>query len=200
MVLASRIIVYKAVIYETMRNLKTVKMKKSKTLVVLLLLTFMFTLCVGVVQAPPLWDSIQSGYAVTTNKFGEGILLCVDEVIAMAGTTDTSVTVVEFRWFPPGEEEVPAWNETVSDWEWDSWKTIDFRRYNSSTYALDIEGDWGIQVFFKGPEGQLRHTTDIIKIRATTGMVIPEVGLSTLAIMFSMLGALGAYKLRRKLF
>ena len=175
-------------------------MKKSKVLVVLLVPVLMFTLCVGVVQAgAPRWDSIQSDYAVTTNRFGEDILVHVDEVVAMAGTTDPLVTSVTFRFFPPGEEEEPAWTEPVSDpnYVWDSWKSIPFRRYDSSAYTFDMVGDWGIQVFFNGTGGHLRHTTDIIRIRATTAMVVPEVPIGTLTILLTMLASLAIFARKR---
>jgi hypothetical protein len=55
--------------------------------------------------------------------------------------------------------------------------------YAQSCFTPTVEGEWGLQAFFKGLGGHLRgNGTDIIAIRATSPEVISE---------FSVVGAVG---------
>jgi len=130
------------------------------------------------------WSALKSGYAVTTDCHGldvtSGTL-----VTATAGTIDSSIVSVTFVWKFPNETvafedvDVAVWNNGTKYPD----ENGDIVLYAQSSYTLTIEGEWGVQAFFKGPGGHLRgNGTDMIAIRATSPGVIPE---------FSSMGAVG---------
>jgi hypothetical protein len=47
--------------------------------------------------------------------------------------------------------------------------------YADDTQVLTVEGDWGVQALFYDPEGHLRGESGIIKIRATSVIIVPDV-------------------------
>lgn len=167
----------------------------------IILLVIVFALNIAAVQADP-WSALGgSGYAVTTEPFPLEEVLPGESVTAKAGTTDTNVAYVVFRWLAPDGTVISRDPEDVQPVgsEWDS--TYGWIFVARSTYVPEIVGDWGVQVEFWGPGGKLKGTANlegIIKIRATSFFAIPEVPLGTVAIVLSMLGSLGVFALKRK--
>ena len=167
------------------------------------------------------WPAISSGYAVTTNWHGEDVLIG-ESVTAFAGTTDSNVTQVEFRWLDPDGN--PIWEgdlttvdvfgpyttpevpdgvpQKIIDWANDNPGVTIW--YANDTRTPDVLGDWGVQAFFfdtTDPEKSLRgKNSDIIAIRATSINVVPEVPFGTIVILLSMFGALGVFAIKRKHF
>lgn len=162
------------------------------------------------------WPAISAGYAVTTNRHGQDVPLGED-VLAIAGTTDSEVETVEFRWLDPGGEEI--WDVTVlvfgpyttpsvpngvpqeiEDWAQDN-HGIDVW-YANNTQTPDVLGDWGVQALFHDPTGGIKslrgRNSDIIAIRATSFNTVAEVPLGTIAISLSMFGTLSAFILRKR--
>jgi hypothetical protein len=122
---------------------------------------------------------LNSGYAVTTDYHGIDMPL-ETLVTATAGTTDSSILKVTFVWKFP--------NDTVA------FEDVDFAVWSNGTrypdengslvlhaqssFRLTVDGEWGVQAFFKGSGGHLRgNGTDIIAIRAISGEVIPEISI-----------------------
>jgi hypothetical protein len=119
------------------------------------------------------WDAINSGYAVTTDYHGVGVLPGT-LVTATAGTTDTDVENVTFLWKYPNETivyteaNVPVWSNGTM---WDG-KLI---YYANSSYMPDVLGDWGVQALFIGKNGKTKaNHNDVVMIRATSLNVIPD--------------------------
>ena len=129
------------------------------------------------------WSALGSGYAVTTDYHGIDVPL-ETLVTATAGTTDSNIMNVTFVWKFPNETvafediDVAVWsNDTRYPDENGS-----LVYYAQSSFRLTVEGEWGVQAFFKGLGGHLRgNGTDIIAIRATSGEVIPEISIVSAA-------------------
>jgi hypothetical protein len=130
------------------------------------------------------WSALNSGYAVTTDYHGidvpPGTL-----VTATAGTTDSSILNVTFVWKFPNETvafedvDVTVWSNGTKYPD----ENGSLIYYAQSCFTPTVEGEWGLQAFFKGLGGHLRgNGTDIIAIRATSPEVISE---------FSVVGAVG---------
>jgi len=175
-------------------------MKKSRLIsLTLALLSIGMFASISVVYAP--WQTLGTGYAITTDYHGVDVLPGTP-VTATAGTLDPRIVNVIFRWHMPNdtvrwEVTKPVWtNGTQGQWNNGTWAVI---RYANDTQILDVLGDWGVQVFFQGPGGtEKANLTDVIKIRAESFNVIPEVPLGTIAVTLSMLAALGIFTLKKK--
>ena len=162
------------------------------------------------------WPALSSGYAVTTNWHGADVPLGED-VTAIAGTTDSQVHHVEFRWLHPLGEEIWSVNVTVfgpyttpdvpSDvpqeiayWAEDN-PGIDILYANNTQTPEDL-GDWGVQALFHDPTDPAKslrgENSDIIAIRATSFNVVPEVPFGTIVISLSMFGTLSAFILKKR--
>lgn len=146
--------------------------------------------------------SIASGYAVTTDRHGE-LVQIGESVTAIAGTTDSTITKVTFRWLLPDETEA-SWSPveiTMVD-------HIDFGAgpngedvyvFIDGPHTPNVVDDWGVQAFFYDTDGNLRgKDSGIVKIRATSFFAVPEVPFGTIAILIAMLGALGLLAIKRK--
>jgi hypothetical protein len=180
---------------------------KTKFLIIALLLVTLFIVSVN---AP--WATLSSGYAIWTNYHGIDIPPGT-EVTATAGTTEhpnssahnklPNVTAVRFRWMPPEGSGLPdfnsslktlTWNGTLYDGVWPVYMAND-------THALDAFGDWGVQAWFYDSDGKLRNETGIVKIRAVSINVTPEIPVlgtaGAVAIMLVVLGLFWHIKKKR---
>lgn len=153
----------------------------------------------GFANAP--WSTLGTGYAITSNVHGIDIPPATPITIT-AGTLDTRVTHITFRWHMPNETisrqvTVPIFtNGTTGTW---NNGTVALVRFATDTYSASILGDWGVQAFFQDSVGTARAgLEDVIKIRATSFNVIPEVPFGTLTILVGMFGALIVFSLRKK--
>jgi len=129
------------------------------------------------------WDSLNSGYAVTSNYHGE--IVPIGAVVTVtAGTTDPEVATVDFIWKDPSENIV---RETLNVPVYSNGSTWDGKLiyYANDSYTPDIEGDWGVQAIFRDGTGNVKKN-DKIAIRATSFNTIPEVPLGTITILLVM--------------
>jgi hypothetical protein len=147
------------------------------------------------------WSTLGTGYAITSSYHGIDVPLMAT-VTVTAGTLDPSVMQVTFRWHRPGdtvvrEVVVPVFtNGTTGQWNDGTTAPI---RYAIDSFRPDLTGDWGVQAFFQDSAGKSACALDsVIKIKATSFNVIPEVPLGTAAILLSMLGALGVFAIKKK--
>jgi hypothetical protein len=175
-------------------------------------------LLAGINLADAQWNALGTGYAVTTNWHGEDVPIGMS-VLAIAGTTDIQVEYVNITWLDPdgnpiwedkvavfGPYETPDYPagvpEEIIDWASDNpGINVWYANATRIPYAL---GDWGVQARFidyTNPVRSLRgRNTDIIKMRATSFNVVPEVPFGTIAILLGWFGVLGIFALRKKHF
>jgi len=154
------------------------------------------------VYAP--WTTLGTGYAITSNVHGIDILPGIP-VTVTAGTLDSRVANVTFRWHRPAGSLLPPipdvtkpvyTNGTMGQWNNGTWALI---RYANDTQVPDEIGDWGVQAFFQDSAGNDRAgLEDVIKIRATSFNVIPEIPLGTIAASVAMFIAFGLFIIKKK--
>ncbi|MEM4713701.1 MAG: hypothetical protein QXQ61_04020 [Candidatus Bathyarchaeia archaeon] len=160
------------------------------------------------------WPALSSGYAVTTNWHGKEVPLG-ESVTVWAGTTDSNVQEVLFRWKRPDEtifveinvpvvgpyttpnvpEGVP---QEIINWA-NSNPGINVY-YANNTQTPDTLGDWGVQAFFRGPGGKTKAgVEETIAIRATSFNVIPDLPVvGTAGAVTAMLLGLGLFFQKKK--
>lgn len=161
------------------------------------------------------WSAIKdSGYAVTTNWHGEDVPLG-EPVTAWAGTTNPEVIKVEFKWHDPAPAENLVWDVNITvfgpyetpdvpsnvpqeiiDWAekypgYTIW-------YADNTQTPDVLGDWGIQAFFHDSGNIQGQDSTIVAIRSTSGNVIPEAPLGTIAIALTILAGYSFIVIRKR--
>lgn len=177
---------------------KLIKLKRKISLGVALLV-FITLISVSVVNAP--WSTLGTGYAITTNYHGIDVPPSTP-VTATAGTLDSRVVNVTFRWHFPNE--TVAWEDIVDVWtnttkgQWNNGTEAEIR-YAQSTLAPYVIGDWGIQAFFQDSEGNDRAgLKDVIKIRAESFNAVPEIPLGTIGAAATMIIALTLFALKKK--
>jgi len=189
-------------------------MKLQYAVVAMLLASLLALATVDIAEAQ--WDALGSGYAVTTDFHGKEVLPGF-LVTATAGTSDSIVKTVEFRWISPdgsvyASPIVPVFGPyTTPDFppgitltpEITSWITDPKNAGIEVWYAQDAQipnavGDWGVQAIFHDT-GKIRgKNSDTIAVRATSFNVVPEVPFGTIAILLSWIGILGVFVLRKK--
>lgn len=170
------------------------------------MLTLELLIFINVTYAP--WQSIESGYAITTDYHGE-IVPPGTLVTATAGTTDSSVEKVTFRWhFPNGSvaREIEASPLLTSPYPPPNvpQEVIDYENSTIIWYVQDdmvpnVVGDWGVQAFFQGNDGKDKsNVTDVIMIRAESFEAIPETPMGTIGAAATMIIALALFALKKK--
>jgi len=146
-------------------------------------------------------NALDSGYAITRWPPGGGDILPGQDATVRACMTEppwpTAVKVV-FRWNRPDGSsfDVGPKDLTLSGDTWDGLPVWDA----SDTQTIDMIGDWGVQALFLNEEGKLQgpNPYPIVKIKAISWHVIPEVPLGTIAAIISMFGALSVLAVRAK--
>lgn len=170
-----------------------------KSLLLLLLVLTGFFGIMNSVYAP--WSTLGTGYAITSNYHGKDVPLLAP-VAVTAGTLDQLVTQVTFKWHRPDDTVVREITVLVftngTSGRWNNGTTA-LIMYAIDSFRPDVPGDWGVQAFFQDSGGKNRAgINNVIKIRATSFNVVPEVPFGTAVILLSMLGALGAFAIRKK--
>jgi len=124
-------------------------------------------------------SALNSGYAMTTDYHGVDVLLGT-LVTATAATTDSRILNITFVWKFPNETaafedvDVAVWSNGTRFPDENGSLVL----YAQSSFQLTVEGEWGVQAFFKGPGGHLRgNGTHIIAIRATSPDVMSEISI-----------------------
>ena len=162
------------------------------------------------------WSEINRGYAVTTNWHGKEVPIG-QSVTAWAGTTNSSVYQVEFKWknetgyvvyaaivtkenmvkytTPDYPSDAP---QEIKDWATNNVGITIF--YATNTQIPNSTGNWSVQVFFYAPGGHLiGQRTDIVAIRATSFNVIPDIPvLGSAGALTAMLLSLGLFLYRKR--
>jgi len=172
--------------------------------IMLVLVSVGLLLSINTVYAP--WTTLGTGYAITSNVHGIDILPGTPVTIT-AGTLDSNVVKITFRWHEPPDGNGPVrWevtkfvytNGTQGQWNDGTWADI---RYANDTQTPDIIGDWGVQAFFRDSTGKDRAgLANVISIKATSFNTVPEVPFGTIAILVSMFGALSVFIIKKKTF
>jgi len=153
------------------------------------------------------WNSINSGYAVTTNYHGLDVPP-YEDVTATAGTTDIGVYMVEFIWTDPDGNEISrkVWGpfsttvpddapQEVKDWDDENPGTTVY--YAQDTYEnVEIPGWWSVRAKFHG--ATLPNSQDSTRFKASSLFVVDEVPFGTIVILLIPFGFLGIYAIKRK--
>jgi len=187
-----------------------------KTRYAILFLTFCLFICSSIQISYAQWDAINSGYGITTNWHGKEVPLG-ESVTAWAGTRDSNVTAILFRWKRPDEsvyaecnntslvkcdnaaeipsdapEEIKDWAEKNRD-KFPIWIA-------TNTQTPDTYGNWTVKAYFIGPGGTTKEDVEnTIMIRATSFNVIsdfPVVG--TAGALVAMLFGLNLFMRRKR--
>lgn len=142
------------------------------------------------------FNALDSGYAIARWPWDGGNILPGDSVTVRAGTTEPphpEAVQVVFRWNQPDGNhwDTPPQDLTKSADTWGEkpiWDAYD-------TQTLNMIGDWGVQALFIDEEGKLQGSNPypIVKIKAISYHVIPELPFGTIAAVLSMVGALGIF-------
>lgn len=194
-------------------------MKKSICLVSILTLFFLlFIASVNVAKAQ--WSAIKesgpaknAGYAVTTNWHGVDVPIG-QTVVATAGTTDLSVTKIEFIWRDPSNRTIWVESLNVSKLttpdvppnvpdeviKWANQNQGITYLYAQSVHNPNATGDWGIQAIFYNATKPVGNKNDNFVVRRATSInVIPDAPvLGTAGLLSSMAISLGLFKFKHK--
>lgn len=156
------------------------------------------------VYAP--WSTLGTGYAITSNVHGIDVPPGTP-VTVTAGTLDSNVMNVTFRWHEPPDGNGPVrWEDTVPIFtdgtygEWNNGTTAEIR-YAENTHTLppDVLGDWGVQAFFRDSTGKDKaNLTNVIKTKATSFNAVPDVPYGTIGAAAVMLIALGLFVIKKR--
>ena len=142
-------------------------------------------------------NALNSGYAITRWPWDGGEVLPGDDATVRACTTKTEAVEVVFRWHRPDGSsfDVGPVPLTLSSDTWDGQPIYDA----SDTQTLYMVGDWGVQALFLDEEGKLQgpNPYPIIKIKATSWHVIPELPLGTILALAACFSAAAVLKARR---
>jgi hypothetical protein len=156
------------------------------------------------------WSTLGTGYAVTSNINGTPV--AGNPVTIIAGTLDSTVKVVTFRWLAPPngsgdcllDETVPVYtNGTIGQWNNGTQAEI---RYAQSTFKV-YQGEWIVQVIFHSFEGEAiaekSFRIDVIDsdlVATDTGTIFytPELPLGTIGATVAMGAALGLFMIKKK--
>jgi hypothetical protein len=159
------------------------------------------------------WSTLGTGYAVTSNWDGQQIESDTPVTIT-AGTLDSTVTSVTFRWlvFPDGsgdyllEETVPVYtNGTIGQWKDGTPAEI---QYANSTYVIS-RGFWVIQILFINSEGESNIVErcywidaigydSLFPVPEESPFHVPEIQLGTIGASVAMAAALGLFMTKKK--
>jgi hypothetical protein len=167
------------------------------------------------------WSTLETGYAVTSNW--EGIQIQSGTPVTLtAGTLDSTVTSVTFRWVGPPDgsgdclldETVPVYtNGTIGHWENGTAAEI---RYAESTYEIS-QGLWNVQIIFSNAEGDSNlvlgnsegndntvernywlGAKDYYYDYDESFFHVPEIALGTIGASVAMAAALGLFMIKKK--
>ena len=139
-------------------------------------------------------NALDSGYAITRWPWSGGDIYPGDSATVRAYTTEyPTATHVVFRWISPFGNSFDTPSYPLLETE-DTWGTESLR-YAEDTQTLFDLGDWGVQALFIDEEGKLQgpNPYPIVKIRAISGHVVPEIPLGSLATIIAMIGALSIF-------
>jgi hypothetical protein len=156
------------------------------------------------------WSTLGTGYAVTSNIV-DGTTVAGNPVVIIAGTLDSSVEEVTFRWFaPPNGSGDCLLDETVSVYtdgtmgQWNNGTEAEIR-YAQSTYKV-YEGEWSVVVIFHSSEEIVAEKTFSIDVEDSnlvptdTGTIFhtPELSIGTIGATVAMVAALGLFAIKKK--
>ena len=148
------------------------------------------------------YNSLTSGYRVTTDKHGEEVLIG-EPVTAWAGTTNMDIEEVKFRWLKPDGSEfvvvAVSWGDPGTSMG--EWNGQDVREFSNTQIPGEV-GDWGVQGIFYDGEGHGRgpipDQPEKTAIRARSFHAVPEVTIGTIGVVLAMFGALGLFAIKKK--
>lgn len=165
-----------------------------------IILAASFLVFVNIVYAP--WSTLGTGYAITSDHHGIDVFPGTP-ITVTAGTLDPTIVQVTFKWHMPNGTD--RWAVTVpvssngTTGEWND-GTVALILVAQSTQVPDVIGDWGVQAFFQDSTGREKAgLDDVVKIKATSFNVVPEIPLiGTAGSILAMLLGLRFYIIKKK--
>lgn len=150
-------------------------------------------------------NALNTGYAITRWPYTDGDIYVGQDATVRACTTippppdGSGPTQVVFRWHRPDDSyfDIGPIDLALSDDTWEGKPIYD--AYDTQT--LNILDSWGVQALFLGEGGTLQGPEapyDIVKIKAISWHVLPEVPLGAIVTVLSMAGALSVFAIRKK--
>lgn len=183
-------------------------MKKLRPIALLAVL--MLVVIPTIVQADP-WSAIDSGYAITTNYHGVEL-----DITSPPTNLKAKVGVLTEKFVSLGISEVrvdlrdPDGNvvdtDTVtlfSDGTSPKGAAIKWGETDPLAPTTWVVGDYSVKAYFYADADdvvEIAHTEDLVAMRATTVMVIPEVAIGTLTILLTMLASLAIFARKKEKF
>jgi len=179
-------------------------MKKLGLIALLAVLTLI--VIPTIVQADP-WSAIDSGYAITTNYFGQEVVPPLDPPLeAKVGVLTelfNSLDVYEVRVDLRDPDDNVVDSATIAaaaflDGTSPQGAPIKYAWTGPLEPATWVVGDYSVKAYFFAEDGkELANTEDLTAMRATTVMVVPEVPIGTLTILLTMLASLAIFARKR---
>jgi len=159
-----------------------------------------------IVQADP-WSAIDSGYAITTNHFGEVIIPPpippLEAKVGILTELFDSLDVYEVRVDLRDPDDNVVDSATIaaaafSDGTSPKGAPIKYAWTGPLAPASWVVGDYSVKAYFFAEDGkELAQTEDLTAMRATTVMVVPEIPIGTVAILLTMLASLAIFTRKR---
>jgi hypothetical protein len=151
-------------------------------------------LMVIAVLATVMLVSAQS-YTYQATSTSHGDYLPVDTPVTVQATTNAPSTLVTYATF--------IWKNADGVIQFNDPPNVVpvVNGYAENTHTPNTPGDWGVQVFFQGPNGPInaQDITEIVKIRATSFFVTPEYAFGGLLALGACFAGLVAFKKRNSL-
>jgi hypothetical protein len=185
--------------------------KHKASIGLMLLISMMLVMYIGLVYAtelsgmPGSINALGTGYAITRWPYSSGDVFIGDTVTVRACTTQPpypTATQVLFRWIRPDGTTIESGptSLSLSSDTWDGDPIYD--AYDSQTLdqASTDSASWGVQALFIGADGKYINDIDypIIKIRAISWHPVPEVPFGTVAVISTMIIAVGFYTIKKR--
>jgi len=121
-----------------------------------------------------------------------------DGTVAFSETKDISEFSLTTPQVPPGPipKEIVDW-ANQHDGSDPKYPQITYW-YANDTKIPNVLGDWGVQAIFHNTVKICGKNSDIVRIRATSFNVVPEVPFGTIVILLSWIGVLGVFAVKKK--
>ena len=148
------------------------------------------------------WSTLNTGFAVTSNKSGP--ISQGTQVTVTAGTLDEYVELITIRWYAPDdivyhEDMLTVFtNGTIGRYSDGTAAEI---KYAQSTYSPNIHGEWNVKVIFHNARGGNNVADFSLPLDIQQNMpvfVVPETPLGTIGIVTAIALALGLFAIKNK--
>ena len=148
------------------------------------------------------WSTLETGFAVTSNKSGPSPQAI--PVTVTAGTLDDYVELITIQWYGPDdivyhEDMLTVFtNGTIGMYSDGTAAEI---KYAESTYSPNIHGEWNVKVIFHNARGGNNVADFSLPLDIQQNMpvfVVPETPLGTIGIVSAVALAIALFVFKNK--